>query len=265
MGCGRSKPATPTATPTAAPTPAPAPGRALTQEETELIDNVINVDNAGILEGISSIGTTYENDPIVFAKFFIVTLTILDGQFDYNSFKTDLRRRITNEIRSTNTPINMESFTEIVSRSVRDATISRTTSSFTRDEATYFNSLLKSVGESLDQYGDVDNRPTNFYQYLVNKCYTLTKSSPRPSMSSATTNAVTDITTRFNLTLNSGTTTTVAGFQNKNSFIMKELEKIKQISKGSTETFRNKEVKENFFTGYNLEHNSLLPKEYAEF
>jgi hypothetical protein len=265
MGCGRSKPATPTATPTAATTPAPAPGRALTQEETELIDDILNVNNAVLFEQISGIPVTYENDPIVMAKLSIVIATIIDGQFDYNSFKTDLRRRITNEIRSTNTPTTVESFTEIVSRSVKDATISRTTSSFTRDEATYFNSLIQSVGTSLDQYGDADNRPTNFTSYLANKCYTLTKSSPRPSMSSATTNAVSDITTRFNLTLNSGTSTTVAGFQNKNSFIMKELEKIKRNSKGSTETFRNKEVKENCFTGYNLEHNPLLPKEYADF
>ena len=267
MGCGRSKPED-KAKPAAAPTPAPAPARTLTQEETELINNItINLDNAAVLEVITNLAASSQNDPIFTAKSISVIANI--NQFDYNSFRTELKRRITNEIISKNITITMQSLEEIMGSNIRDIISSRTTNSFTSDQATYFNSLIQSVGASLDQYGDPDNRPTDFNSYFINKLYTLAKSNPRPALSSATTTALTDITTRYNLTLNSGATTTetttVAGFQNKNSFIMKELEKIKRNLKGSTETFRNKQEKESCFTGYNLEHNPLLPKDYADF
>jgi hypothetical protein len=267
MGCGRSKPAAAPA-PTNAPAPAPPPARTLTQEETELINNLtINSNNGAILEGIVGVIGATQNDPIFTAKSTIFLSNI--NQLDYNSFKIELKRRVTNEIISKNISITMQSLQEIVGSSIRDLISSRTTNSFTSDQATYFNSLIQSVGTSLDQYGDPDNRPTDFNSYFINKLYTVARSNPRPPISSAATSVITDITTRFNLTLNTAATTTeettVAGFQNKNSFIMKELEKIKRNSKGSTETFRNKEVKENCFTGYNLEHNPLLPKEYADF
>ena len=269
MGCGRSKPeAKPAAAPTPAPAPAPAaaPARTLTQEETELINNfTINLDNGSVLEGITGVIGSSANDPIFLAKSYSVLLNITINQFDYNSFRIELKTRITNEIISKNITITPESLLEIVLSKTKEIISSRSTTSFTSDQATYYLSLIESVSASLEEYGDPNNRPTDFNSYLVNTLYTVAKSNPRPALTSATTTAVSNITTRFNLTLNSGAATTVSSFQNKKSFIIKELEKMKRNLKASTETFRNKEVNDNSFTGYNLEHNPLLPKDYAEF
>ena len=245
MGSGSSRAAKP-------------PARTLTQEETEIINNLtINRDNAGILEGITNIAALSQNDPIFIAKFVILMANI--NQFNYNTYRTELKK-IT---------ITYDIIVEVLLSNAKKILMSRVNKNFNTNQATYFNSLVELVSQSLDQYGDPDNRPANFNSFVMDKLYTLARRRPQMNINSAATSAVTDITTRFNLTLNPRTTTTetttVAGFQNKNSFIMKELEKIKRNSKGSTETFRNKQEKESCFTGYNLGHNSLLPKEYANF
>ena len=258
MGSGSSRAAKP-------------PARTLTQEETEIINNLtINRDNAGILEGITNIAALSQNDPIFIAKFVILMANI--NQFNYNTYRTELKKRVTNEIlskKSKNITITYDIIVEVLLSNAKKILMSRVNKNFITNQATYFNSLVELVSQSLDQYGDPDNRPANFNSFLVDKLYTLARRRPQMNINSAATSAVTDITTRFNLTLNPRTTTTetttVAGFQNKNSFIMKELEKIKRNSKGSTETFRNKQEKESCFTGYNLGHNSLLPKDYADF
>ena len=86
MGSGSSRAAKP-------------PARTLTQEETEIINNLtINRDNAGILEGITNIAALSQNDPIFIAKFVILMANI--NQFNYNTYRTELKKRVTNEILS---------------------------------------------------------------------------------------------------------------------------------------------------------------------
>lgn len=260
MGCGRSK-------------PEPAPARALTTEETQLINNLTKIDDFSEILGVAVLN--YMGDPIFLAKIAILlgNNKFSDPTF-ISEFKNEYTAKITNEVRNGRFTGSIVSSTEnikaILAPIIKEILLSKSTNNFTRDEAIYFNSLAQTVADTLENYGDSNNRPSNFLTIFINKCYELSKENPRKPMADAVTNAVNHITTTFSLTLNPAnteTTTTTESFKNKNSFVMKELEKqLKLSSNASTEAFRNKKSnKRNQYTGYSLEHSALLPKDYAEF
>lgn len=259
------------------PTTTAEPARTLTTEETQLINNITKFDDFN--EMIQGTLLNYEGDHVFLAKVYIL---ILNNKFSDPTFISEFKReytaKITNEVLSGRLDISKLSSSEnimmdlkgIIAPIIKDVILSKSTNNFTRDEAIYFISLIQQVSEALDNYGDSDNRSSDFNTTLANKCYALSKENPRKPMPDAVTNAVNHIVTTFNLTLNPSTTepptTTTESFKNKNSFIMKELEKqLKLISRASTESFTNKKMKRNEFTGYSLEYTSLLPKDYADF
>ena len=253
------------------------PARTLTTEETQLINNITTINNFDEIIGL--IILNYEDDHVFLAKLGIL---IFNNKFSDPTFISEFKReytaKITNEVLSGRLDISKLSSSEnimidlkgIIVPIMKDLILSKSTNNFTRDEAIYFNSLIQQVIEALDNYGDSNNRSSDFNITLANKCYALSKENPIKPMSDAVTNAVIHIVTTFNLTLNPSTTepptTTTESFKNKNSFIMKELEKqLKSISRASTESFTNKKMKRNEFTGYSLKYTSLLPKDYADF
>jgi len=258
------------------PEPTPAPVRALTEEETQLINNITKIDNFN--EIIGETISNYEDDPIFYTKVFMLlgNNKFSDPTF-ISEFSKEYTAKITNEVRSGRLSSSTLSSSEnimadikgVIAPIIKDIILSKSTSNFTRDEAIYFISLGEEVGDVLNNYNIPDNNP-NYTSTFVNKLYALSKENPRRSMSDAVSNAVNHLVTTFSLTLNPAnteTTTTTESFKDKNSFVMKELEKqLKLSSNTSTEAFRNKKAnKRNQYTGYSLEHSALLPKDYADF